>query len=91
MTATAEQVPVRLDFDAHAPAFARALARTQAADAAVETEVMAIAAEIAPLFSLEERKKAADWRNRHPGGPFGGGPWQPGGPEGGRHGPPDRP
>ena len=26
MTATAEQVPVRLDFDAHAPAFARALA-----------------------------------------------------------------
>jgi len=26
MTATAEQVPVRLDFDAHAPAFAKALA-----------------------------------------------------------------
>src|SRR6266702_8312322 len=26
MTATTEQVPVRLDFDAHAPAFARALA-----------------------------------------------------------------
>src|SRR5690242_20281431 len=26
MTATVEQIPVRLDFDAHAPAFARALA-----------------------------------------------------------------
>ena len=29
MTATAEQVPVRLDFDAHAPAFAKALAHLQ--------------------------------------------------------------
>ena len=26
MTATVEQIPVRLDFDAHAPAFAKALA-----------------------------------------------------------------
>jgi len=43
----------------------KALARTQIADAAVETEVMRICAEIAPILTPEQRKKAADWRGHH--------------------------
>lgn len=67
-------------------ALQNALDRTQKADAAVEIEVMKLTAEVAPLLSAEERKKAAEWRSRHPG-PFGmqwGGPHMPGPPEGAR-------
>jgi len=53
----------------------KALARTQAADAAVETEIMKVAAEVATKLSPEERKKAADWRGHHFGNPMG---WHPG-------------
>jgi uncharacterized membrane protein len=58
-------------------ALAKAFARTQAADAAVETEVMHISAEIAQVLTPEQRKKAADWRGHHMmgGGPMG---WHPG-------------
>lgn len=77
-------------------ALQKALDRTQKADAAVEIEVMKLTAEVAPLLSAEERKKAAEWRSRHPG-PFGmqwggrhmpGPPDGPAGPDGPR--PPDR-
>lgn len=65
------------------PALGKALARTQAADAAIETEIMKVAAEVAAKLSPEERKKAADWRGHHFGGPMG---WHPGN-EDGRFGP----
>lgn len=70
-------------------ALTKALLRTQLADAAMEAEIMRVAAEIAPVLSPEQRKKAADWRSQHMmgGGPMG---WHPGlgnGPDGdhGRH------
>jgi len=55
-------------------ALAKALARTQIADAAVETEVMAICTQIAPILTPEQRKKAADWHGHHVWGEG----WHPG-------------
>jgi len=43
----------------------KALARTQVADAAVLSEVMLVTAEIAPILTPEQRKKAADWHEHH--------------------------
>ncbi len=69
----------------------KALLRVQLADAALETEVIHISAEIAPVLTAEQRKTAADWHGHHRmgGGPMGGGMmgWHPGhddGPDGDR-------
>ena len=65
------------------PAFDKALAHMQAADAALTTEVLNVASNAAALLSPEERKKAAEWQPHGRG--FGrgfGGDWQ-------HHGPPD--
>ncbi len=62
----------------------KALLRLQRTDAAVETEVVRISAEIAPVLTPEQRKKAADWHGHHMMGPMG---WHPGhgdGPDGDR-------
>ncbi len=56
-------------------ALTKALARTQIADAAVEAEVMHISAEIAPVLTPEQRKKAGDWHGHHMMGMMG---WHPG-------------
>lgn len=64
-------------------AFDKALTKMQAADAAVEVEILKVASESAAILTPQERQAAADWRSRHGfGGPFGMG-W--------RHGPQDGP
>lgn len=73
------------------PALEKALARTQAADAKIETEIMKVAAEVAAKLSPEERKKAADWRGHHFGGPMGWHPDHDGARPGPRPGDGDRP
>ena len=69
------------------PAFDQALARMQAADAAVFTEVLKVASESGALLSPEERKKAAEWQQHdhefgHEHGQGFGGNWQHRGPHG---------
>ena len=59
-------------------ALVKALARTQLADAAVETEVMHISAEIAPILPPAQRKQAADWHGHHMMGGGGMMGWHPG-------------